>query len=108
MLTILMERVLKEFGLSSLKKRKDLSKLYEKRKKWYSIDAAINDVYLLGKISDKEFVNLKKFQNDRNDYIHNIFAKPDEKIEKHAYSLFNKHKSAFELMIKKLEKSLPA
>ena len=110
MLTILMERVLKEFGLSSLKKREDLSKLYEQRRQRnnrYDIRDAINDVYLLGEISDKEFVSLKEFQKDRNDYIHNIFAKPDEKIEEYAYSLFEKHKSAFVLIIKKLRKSLP-
>ena len=107
MLIILMERVLKLFGLSSLEKRKDLSKLYKQRNKRYDTRDAINDVYLLGEISDEEFDNLKEFQKDRNEYIHNIFAKQDEEIEEYACSLFEKHESAFELIIEKLEKSLP-
>lgn len=111
MLAILMERVLTSFGLSALKKRQKLGALYERRKKpssRYGIGDAINDVYLLGEISTKEFELLKDFQRDRNDYVHNIFTRPDDEIERRADNLFEKHQPTFELMVEKLEESLPA
>lgn len=111
MLAILMERVLILFGLSSLGKRKNLSELYKKRKEpgsRYGIDNAINDVYLLGEVSTEEFIRLKKFQRDRNDYIHNIFTNKDDEIEEIAHNLFQEHHSIFILMLEKLKESSSA
>ena len=107
MLAILLEGVLTSFGLVLLEKRDDLSALRGKRKNRYGIDNAINDIYLLGKISATEFDELEKFKNDRNKCIHEIFNKKnDEEIEKYTNGLFKKHKTIFESMTRKFEKEL--
>ena len=107
MLATLFEGVLTSFGLVLLEKRDDLSALRGKRKNRYGIDNAINDIYLLGKISTAEFGELEKFKDDRNKCIHEIFnKKSDEEIEKYTNGLFKKHKKTFESMTKKFEKEL--
>ncbi len=107
MLATLLEGVLTSLGLVLLEKRNDLSALRGKRKNRYGIDNAINDIYLLGKISTKEFGELEKFKDDRNKCIHEIFNKKnDEEIEKYASDLFGEHKTIFKSMTKKLKKAL--
>ena len=104
MLAALFEGVLTSFGLILLEKENDLSALRGKRKTRYGIDNAINDLYLLGKISTTEFGELEKFKTDRNKCTHEIFIKKnDNQIEKYASGLFAKHKTIFEKMIKKFE-----
>ena len=75
MLATLFEGVLTSFGLILLEKENDLSALRGKRKSRYGIDNAINDLYLLGKISTTEFGELEKFKDDRNKCTHEIFIK---------------------------------
>ncbi len=107
MLATLLEGVLTSFGMALLEKRDDLSALRGKRKNRYGIDNAINDIYLLGKISTDEFGDLEKFKDDRNRCIHEIFnKKSDEEVEKYTNDLFKKHKTIFESMTKKFEKEL--
>lgn len=107
MLATLLEGVLTSFGLALLEKRDDLNALRGKRKNRYGIDSAINDIYLLGKISTNEFSELEKFKDDRNKYIHEIFNKKnDEEIEKYTSDLFKTHKTTFESITKKFEKEL--
>ena len=104
MLATLFEGVLTSFGLILLEKENDLSALRGKRKSRYGIDNAINDLYLLGKISTTEFGELEKFKDDRNKCTHEIFIKKnDDQIEKYAYDLFKKHETIFEKMLKKFE-----
>lgn len=104
MLATLLEGVLTLLGQILLAKRDDLSALQGKRKNRYGIDNAINDIYLLGKISTEEFKKLEKFKNDRNQCIHKIFSKKnDKKIEKYTSELFDEHKVTFETMTKKFE-----
>ena len=107
MLATLLEGVITSFGLTLLEKRDDLNALRGKRKNRYGIDNAINDLYLLGKISTDEFGELEKFKDDRNKCIHEIFNKKnDEEIEKYTSYLFKKHKTTFESMTKKFEREL--
>ena len=69
----------------------------------YSIENAINDLYLLEKISDDDFQKMKKFQKDRNECFHEILGKKDEEdIEIHANKLFDEHKRIFKLITEKL------
>jgi hypothetical protein len=108
MLATLLEGVLTSFGMALLEKRDDLSALRGKRKNRYGIDNAINDIYLLGKISTDEFGKLEKFKDDRNKCIHEIFnKKSDEDVERYTNGLFNEHKTIFESMTKKFEEELP-
>ena len=51
LLSILFEKVLTTLGLSLLNKNPDLTALKNKRKDGYNLDHAINDIYLLGKIT---------------------------------------------------------
>ena len=107
MFAALFEGVLTSFGLILLKKRDDLSALRGKRKYRYGIDNAINDLYLLGKISTEEFGELEKFKTDRNKCIHEIVNKKNDKeIEIYTGKLFEKHKTTFEAMTEKFEKEL--
>ncbi len=104
MLAILLEGVLTSFGLVLLGKRSDLSALLGKRKNRYGIDNAINDLYLLGKISNEEFGELERFKNDRNKCVHEIFrGQNNEKIERYTNDLFEKHKTIFEEMTEKFK-----
>ena len=78
MLATLIEGVLTRLGLAMLETRHDLSALRGKRRKRYGIDNAINDLYLLGKISTDEFGKLEKFKDDRNKFVHELFNRNDK------------------------------
>ena len=105
MLATLLEGVLTSFGLISLEKRGDLSALRGKRKKRYGIDNAINDLYLLGKISTEEFSELERFKDARNKCVHEIFGE-NEQTEKHTSNLFKIHTISFENILAKFIKEL--
>ena len=105
MLSTLFEGVLTSFGLISLEKRGGLSALRSKRKQRYGIDNAINDLYLLGKISTDEFRGLEKFKAARNKCVHEIFGE-NEQTEKHTSNLFKTHTISFENILAKFIKEL--
>ena len=65
MLALLFEGILTKFGLELLKKRDNLQELYVRRQERYTIDSAINDMYLLGGVNSEEFKQLRQFQKDR-------------------------------------------
>lgn len=108
MLSILLEGVLTLLGLNLLEKYRDkFGALYKKRKVRYGIDNAINDIYILEKITIDEFNKLEKFKSDRNKCIHGILKKKNSKdIEKYTKKLFSEHEAIFESIIEKLEKEL--
>ena len=103
MLAVVLEEMICSLGLKCLKEM-GFKKLYEKRKNDnYSIENAINDLYLLEKISDDEFQKMKKFQKDRNECFHEILGQKNEwDIEIHANKLFDEHKRIFKLITEKL------
>lgn len=109
-LTVLLEGILVLLGLTLLKNRKYLSGLHNKERERYGLNNAINDIYLLQGVSTKEFIKLKEFQKDRNNYIHEkiFYLKNEQEFEEHALKLFNQHKPVYELLIEKLERELAA
>ena len=105
MLTLLFEGILTKFGLELLKKRDNLQELYTRRQEWYTIDSAINDMYLLGGVNSKEFKQLRQFQKDRNECVHNILNKrSSEETEQYTRDLFETHKIVFESLLGKMER----
>ena len=109
MLAVLFEGVMVQIALGLLKNEKNLSELYNQRKKKdyrYNLNNAIDDVYLLGKINDDEFKELKKFKNIRNDFFHKVISKKENKkdIEENAHNHFNDYEDIFISMVEKLKR----
>ena len=99
MLAWLFEGILTKFGLVLLGKRDDLQEIYKRRKERYNIDSAINDIYFLEGINTAEFKQLRRFQKDRNECVHNILNKQSgEEIEQYTGDLFEVHKATFEIV----------
>lgn len=102
----LLEGVLTRLGLEILEQRNDLVTLKGKRKNRYGIDSAINDLYLLGKITTEEFSDLEKFKNKRNEYIHNLLSKNSDDIEMGTKEIYENNKQLLWGLIEKFEKRL--
>lgn len=98
-LATLLEGVLTQLGLLLLQRDEDIVALRGKRKNRYGIDSAIDDLYLLKKISTAEFKALERFKADRNRCIHELFRKKgDAQIQQYAGGLFVQHRPIFDVM----------
>ncbi|OGZ21974.1 MAG: hypothetical protein A2W55_02695 [Candidatus Nealsonbacteria bacterium RIFCSPHIGHO2_02_38_10] len=102
----LLEGVLTRLGLNILEQKEELSALKSKRKNRYGIDNAINDLYLLGEITTKEFSDLEKFKNKRNEYIHNLLSQDISNIEKGTKEIYEGNKLLLGDLINKFERRL--
>lgn len=107
MLAVLIEDMIVSLGRKFIKENTKSAKLHKKKDNdRYSLNNAIDDLYLMKAITEAEFNQLEDFRQDRNNLIHQSLKKGgDEEIEEYAKGLFKKHSEIFDSMIKKLRKN---
>lgn len=101
----LLEGALKEFAISSIQKK--ISKpeeIVKKKKENYNFDTAIDDLYILGFINNREFTNLHKYRQDRNRYIHRLIKEDFKDLNKVLKNAYRRGSPFVNNILNKLEK----
>ena len=78
--------------------------IYKKRNNRYGLNSAIDDLYLLKIITDKEFIALDNFRKTRNKYFHGLLKQDPKKLESHLGEEYDNFEKITWDMVKKLEK----
>ena len=104
--TALLEGFLVNYGFALLERRGGFNALIGKRKNRYGYDNAINDLFLLRSITEKEFKQLEQYKNKRNEYLHGLLLQNTETTANAVGKIYEDHKNLVDKMIKKLKKKL--
>lgn len=78
--------------------------VYGKRNGRYGLNSAIDDLYLLKVITDKEFKSLEKFKDARNKYFHTLLKQDPKQLEGQLGNEYGNFEEITWSMVKKLEK----
>jgi len=78
--------------------------IYKKRNNKYGLNSAIDDLYLLKIISDKEFIALDNFRKTRNKYFHGLLKQDPKKLENQLGNEYSNFEEITWSMVRKLEK----
>lgn len=101
----LLEGLLKEFAILSVQKTLNNSEeIVKKKKENYNFDTAIDDLYILGSIDNREFMDLHKYRKDRNRYIHRLIKEDFKKLNKVLKNAYKEGSPLVNNILKKLEK----
>lgn len=103
---IILESVLTRLGLKHLEVNRQFDALKKRRRKRYSFEDSVNDLYLLDSISTKDYVSLHDFKKRRNYYVHRLLSKRVDEIEKEARNDYKKYADLVWQMLSKLERRL--
>ena len=94
------------YGFALLERRGGFNALIGKRKNRYGYDNAINDLFLLRSITEKEFKQLEQYKNKRNEYLHGLLLQNTETTANAVGKIYEDHKNLVDKIIKKLKKKL--
>ncbi|HED37807.1 MAG TPA: hypothetical protein ENI76_06135 [Ignavibacteria bacterium] len=98
----LLEGILCEIA-SKITKNK-VPAIHTKRRDSYGLNSAIDDLYLLKIITEKEFIVLDNFRKARNNYFHNLLKQDPKKLENKLGKEYDNFEEITWGMVKKLEK----
>jgi hypothetical protein len=77
--------------------------IYKKRNDKYNLNNAIDDLYLLKIITEKEFTALDDFRKTRNKYFHGLLKEDPGKLEKQLGDEYSNFEEITWKMIERLE-----
>ena len=101
----LLEGILKKFAILTIQKNSDNpEKIIKKKIENYNFDTAIDDLYLLKVIQEKEFEALHKYRKDRNHYMHRLIEENFENLNKGLKEAYRRGCPLVKEILEKLKK----